>query len=63
MKQPNDTHTPELHLDGQPAFELDHAQPWTLPPVKPYTPAPRDTKQLQEWGQRLERWAQRRLAA
>lgn len=63
MKTPNDTQTPDMLPDGLPAFELDHTHPWPLPPVKPYTPAPRDTKQLQEWGQRLERWAQRRMKA
>ena len=55
--QHSDVVQPKL-LDGDCA-----TRDWPLPPVKPYTPAPRDTTQLPEWGQRLERWAQRRLAA
>jgi hypothetical protein len=40
MKQPIDTATPELHLDGQPVFDLDHDREWPMPPVKAWVPRP-----------------------
>ena len=42
MKQPTDTATPELQLDGQPLFDLDIERDceWPMPEVKPWKPEP-----------------------
>lgn len=44
MKTPNDVKTPDMHPNGAPAFELDveRADAWPMPPVRPYTPKPRE---------------------
>jgi hypothetical protein len=42
MKQSIDTVTPELHLDGQPVFDLDHDAPWPMPPARTWETAYRE---------------------
>lgn len=66
MKQPNDTKTLDMLPNGFPAFELDHEHPWTLPPAKPYTPAPRTgwpPGMLQDDCRELSKWFASRLNA
>ena len=55
MKTPNDIATADMLPDGLPAFELDHTHPWSLPPVKPWVPTPRELTLKERWDQNKAR--------